>query len=260
MTGLRLSIRRANRECLRSYDRITYANNNPVNQDDPSGDCSVRTNNANQPFTTPYPGVCVGQQALEVEQAAKAVQDQTCSSDPLSGSFWTGGNCLAGLFSSSTTGGGRETVGGVLTTVGSLAGLSAGAAAGVGFIGIGIGAFTTGTIVIDSTATASAFEAGIFAPTITTVASATTSAIGTLGTIGFASGVLAGTGECLDSRYVACAIDIGTAGLGNLADYLPFSDLSNFIIGTGVSTPPWGSDISIWWDSQFAGTYTCKNS
>jgi uncharacterized protein RhaS with RHS repeats len=136
-----------------------------------------------------------------------------CDSNPFSGGFWSGGNCLSRLVGG-PDGGGGENVGGVVKSV---AGLAGGVAASVTVgaeASIATGVTAASDIVV---------EGGAYADTISTIDSATTEASQLAGKVTQVSGLTISGFDCL-SRTIGtatCLWDVLSTGLGSLLGKWP---------------------------------------
>jgi hypothetical protein len=172
-----------------------------------------------------------------------------CDSNPFSGGFWSGGNCLSGLVGG-PDGGGGESVGGVVKSV---AGLAA-----------GVGALTAVGVT-----TAATFGADI--PVIASIGAGTTITAGaggagdtivmtsgyevTAANAGWALSVL-GSGtqtavDCINSLNATCAWDVATLGwsIGTGVPGAPGSDLARAFLGLAGLVP-----------SPFDSSNACRQS
>jgi RHS repeat-associated protein len=187
-----------------------YTGGDPVNRSDALGLCSTPTGDPNRPFAY-TPGGCSQAQVQAIDKAAAAVANASCNSNAFSASFWTQGNCLSGLVGS-PNGGGKETVTGVVNSVGELATASATAAATWEFAIVpGAVAFGTASAAGGTAAASDIWSVSFPLDRIIVGATIGTSGVGLLGT---ELGGLKWLFDSLKSSSESSALRKFTAGAG----------------------------------------------
>jgi RHS repeat-associated protein len=188
----------------------SYTGGDPVNRSDALGLCSTPTGDPNRPFAY-TPGGCSQVQVQAIDKAAAAVANASCNSNAFSASFWTQGNCLSGLVGS-PNGGGKETLTGVVKSVGELATASATAAATWEFAIVpGAVAFGTASAAGETAAASDIWSVTFPFDRIIVGATLGTSGVGLLGT---ELGGLKWLFDSLKSSSESSAMGKVTAGAG----------------------------------------------